>query len=80
MLLQIALDKPEHLWRACERDLRVSLAGGIGPQMLEAVVAARPEIVVVGSVVTEAADPKEVAQWIRERLPEPGRGWPWDKK
>jgi 3-hexulose-6-phosphate synthase len=66
--------------RLRERGLRVSLAGGMGPQVLEAVIAARPEIVVVGSAVTEAASPKEVAQWIRERLPEPGRGWPWDKK
>lgn len=60
------------------RGLRVSLAGGIGPGNLDAVLAVQPEIVVVGSAITEAPDPREVTRWIRERLLEPGRGWPWD--
>lgn len=63
-----------------ERGFRVSLAGGIGPKTLDQVIAVAPEIVVVGSAITEAANPKEVCQWIRDRLPEPGRGWPWDRK
>ncbi|QIG46379.1 hypothetical protein G5V57_00560 [Nordella sp. HKS 07] len=63
-----------------DKGFRVSLAGGIGPATLDAVIAVNPEIVVVGSAITEAANPKEVLQWIRDRLPDPGRGWPWDRK
>jgi 3-hexulose-6-phosphate synthase len=63
-----------------QRGFRVSLAGGIGPATLDAVIAVAPEIVVVGSAITEAAKPEEVAQWIRSRLPNRGRGWPWDRK
>lgn len=63
-----------------QRGFRVSLAGGIGPATLEAVIAAVPEIVVVGSAITEAAKPEEVAQWISSRLPQRGLGWPWDRK
>ena len=59
---------------------RVSLAGGIGPDTLAAVIAVNPEILVVGSAITEAANPKEVSQWIRDRLPDQGLGWPWDRK
>src|SRR4051794_12009477 len=62
------------------RGFRVSIAGGIGPQTLAAVIASGPEIVVVGSAITESANPQEVAQWIRDRLPDPGRGWPWDAR
>lgn len=62
------------------RGFLVSLAGGIGPDTLDAVIAVEPEIVVVGSAITEAASPKEIAAWIRERLPNPGRGWPWDRR
>jgi 3-hexulose-6-phosphate synthase len=63
-----------------DRGFRVSLAGGIGPDTLEAVIAVQPEILVVGSAITESATPKETAKWIRDRLPDPGRGWPWDRK
>lgn len=63
-----------------ERGFRVSLAGGIGPDTLEAVIGVAPEILVVGSAITESANPKEIAKWIRDRLPNPGLGWPWDKK
>ncbi len=62
------------------RGFRVSIAGGIGPQTLAAVIASGPEIVVVGSAITESANPQKVAQWIRDRLPDPGRGWPWDAR
>lgn len=62
------------------RGFRVSLAGGIGPATLESVVAVEPDILVVGSAITEAANPREVAQWIKDRLPNPGRGWPWDRR
>ena len=63
-----------------ERGFRVSLAGGIGPATLPAVLAVGPEIVVVGSAITESDDPTGVAEWMRARLANPGRGWPWDKK
>ena len=62
------------------RGFRVSLAGGIGPDTLSTVIAAAPEIVVVGTAITELANPKEVSQWIRDRLTNPGHGWPWDRK
>jgi 3-hexulose-6-phosphate synthase len=61
------------------RGWRVSLAGGIGPDTLDAVLAVEPEIVVVGSAITESENPREVAQWIRDRLISPGRGWPSDE-
>jgi 3-hexulose-6-phosphate synthase len=61
------------------RGWRVSLAGGIGPDTLDAVLAVEPEILVVGSAITEAENPREVAKWIRERLISPGRGWPSDE-
>ena len=63
-----------------ERGFLVSLAGGIGPDTLEAVIAAGPEIVVVGTAITESPNPTETAKWIRDRLPNLGRGWPWDAK
>jgi 3-hexulose-6-phosphate synthase len=62
------------------RGLRVSLAGGIGPDSIEATLGVEPEILVVGSGITEADNPQEVAKWMRERLRNPGRGWPWDRK
>lgn len=62
------------------RGFRVSLAGGIGPATLEAAIAAGPEILVIGSAITESANPQEIARWIRDRLPGPGLGWPWDRK
>ena len=63
-----------------ERGFRVSLAGGIGPDTLDAVIGVAPEILVVGSAITESANPKEIAKWIRDRLPNPDLGWPWDRK
>ncbi|NRP21763.1 3-hexulose-6-phosphate synthase [Ensifer adhaerens] len=62
------------------RGFRVSLAGGIGPATLESVLAVKPEILVVGGAITENENPGKVATWIKERLPEQGLGWPWDKK
>lgn len=55
---------------------RVSIAGGIGPDNIDAVVAVAPEIVVVGGGITESDDPRGAAQWIRSRLSNPGHGWP----
>ncbi len=62
------------------RGFRVALAGGLGPQTLEAILEAEPEIVVVGSAITGADDPRGVATWIKDRLRNPGRGWPSDAR
>jgi len=59
---------------------RVSLAGGIGPQNLAAAVAAQPDILVVGSAITEAANPREVVEWMISQLVDPGRGWPSESR
>jgi 3-hexulose-6-phosphate synthase len=62
------------------RGFRVALAGGLGPQTLDAVLQVEPEIVIVGSAITGADDPRGVAKWIKERLRNPGRGWPSDAR
>ena len=62
------------------RGFRVALAGGLGPDSIDSVLAFEPEIVIVGSGITESGDPKEVAKWMRNKLINPGRGWPWEKK
>ncbi len=62
------------------RGFRVALAGGLGPQTLEAILEAEPEIVVVGSAITGADDPRGVATWIKDRLRNPGCGWPSDAR
>lgn len=51
------------------RGFQVSLAGGIGPDNLEAALRANPEILVVGSAITEATSPLEAAAWIKRKLP-----------
>ena len=56
------------------------LAGGLGPQTLDAVLQAEPEIVIVGSAITGADQPRGVAKWIKDRLRNPGRGWPSDAR
>jgi 3-hexulose-6-phosphate synthase len=62
------------------RGFRVALAGGLGPQSLDAILEAEPEIVIVGGAITGADDPREVATWIKDRLRNPGRGWPSDAR
>jgi len=62
------------------RGFRVALAGGLGPQTLDAILEVEPEIVVVGSAITGADDPRGVAKWIKDRLLNPGRGWPSDAR
>jgi 3-hexulose-6-phosphate synthase len=47
---------------------RVSLAGGIDSSNLAAVVAAGPDIVVVGSAITKAEDAGGVAKWMSAQL------------
>ena len=62
------------------RGFRVALAGGLGPETLDAVLEAEPEIVIVGGAITGADDPRRVAKWIKDRLRNPGRGWPSDAR
>lgn len=62
------------------RGFRVALAGGLGPQTLDAILEAEPEIVIVGAAITGADDPRRVATWIKDRLRNPGRGWPSDAR
>ena len=62
------------------RGFRVALAGGLGPETLDAVLEAEPEIVIVGGAITGADDPRRVAEWIKDRLRNPGRGWPSDAR
>jgi 3-hexulose-6-phosphate synthase len=62
------------------RGFRVALAGGLGPETLDAVLAAEPEIVIIGSAITGADDPRRVAKWIKDRLRNPGLGWPSDAR
>jgi 3-hexulose-6-phosphate synthase len=62
------------------RGFRVALAGGLGPESLDAVLEVEPEIVIVGSAITGAEDPRGVAKWIKDRLRNPGHGWPSETK
>ena len=62
------------------RGFRVALAGGIGPDAIDAVLAVEPEILIVGSAITGSEHPRETAKWVRQRLRNPGHGWPWDRK
>ena len=62
------------------RGFRVALAGGLGPDSIDAVLVVEPEILIVGSAITGSEHPQEAAKWIRNKLINPGRGWPWDKK
>ncbi len=48
---------------------RTVLAGGIGPDNFSAVLATAPDVAVIGSSVTSAADPEGVAQWLRTHYP-----------
>jgi 3-keto-L-gulonate-6-phosphate decarboxylase len=47
---------------------RISLAGGIGPGNFAAVIAAAPDIAVIGSSVSAADDPEGTAAWLRQQL------------
>jgi 3-hexulose-6-phosphate synthase len=62
------------------RGFRVALAGGLGPDSIDSVLVFEPEIVIVGNAITESGNPQEVAKWMRNKLINPGRGWPWEKK
>jgi 3-hexulose-6-phosphate synthase len=46
----------------------LAVAGGIGPSNLLHVLPLQPEIVIVGSAITQAADPRQAAMAIREQI------------
>ena len=54
---------------------RVALAGGINRADLDAAVSVAPEILVIGSAITNDVDPRGTTEWILSRLPDRGRGW-----
>lgn len=55
---------------------RVAIAGGISEMTISAVIEAAPDIVVVGSAITQAASPRRMAKWMSEQLTQRGHGWP----
>jgi len=65
-------------WRKIGR--RLSLKCGRDDGAIDAAIAAGPDILVVGSAITKADDPREIAQRIKNKLPDPGFGWPWDHR
>lgn len=67
----------DHILRVADRrarGFRVSLAGGIRRSNLAQVLQVAPDIVVVGSGVTQAADPAGEAAWIRNCVDAMNRG------
>jgi len=59
-----------------ELGYHVALAGGLNRHTLIEAVQAGPDIVVVGSAITTADNPAEVARWMSSQLTDRGRGWP----
>jgi 3-hexulose-6-phosphate synthase len=49
-------------------DTALAVAGGIGPHNLSHVLPLQPEIVIVGSAITQAVDPRQAASAIREQI------------
>ncbi|MDQ1620920.1 MAG: 3-hexulose-6-phosphate synthase [Actinomycetota bacterium] len=77
------VDLEQYVRRVREvRDLgyQISLAGGMGPDRLDFAISADPDILVVGSAITEADDPRKVTQWMRDRMPATGHGWPSSRR
>lgn len=54
----------------------VSIAGGINTENIDEVIAQEPEIVVVGSAICLAQQPRRVAEWLSSHLVNRGHGWP----
>jgi len=52
------------------RSMEIMVAGGIGIETIPSILALRPDIVVVGGSIVEAADPSEAARRIRAALEE----------
>ena len=50
------------------RSAKISVAGGIKPETVPEYAALKPEVLIVGSGITHAADPKEAARQIKESM------------
>lgn len=50
------------------RGVRVAVAGGIKLENMEEVISERPEIVIVGGGLTKAANPKDTARAMKEKM------------
>ncbi len=72
---QPALDYVDLRRRVGALGCAVGIAGGIGPGNLGAVLDADPDVIVVGSAITESPDPRGAAQWIASQLTNRDRGW-----
>ncbi|MHB1499642.1 MAG: orotidine 5'-phosphate decarboxylase / HUMPS family protein [Candidatus Dormibacteria bacterium] len=55
---------------------RVAIAGGIDEASFAAVVEASPDVVVVGSAIAQAQNPRRMARWMSAQLTGRGQGWP----
>jgi 3-hexulose-6-phosphate synthase len=65
------VENDNHIHRVAERrarGFRVCLAGGIRRSNLAHVLQVAPDIVVIGSGVTQATDPEGEAAWIRDQV------------
>lgn len=56
--------------RAALPEAPLAVAGGIGPDLLDALLAHRPRVIVVGGAIANASDPRASAQTIRRRINE----------
>ncbi|MGH3253949.1 MAG: orotidine 5'-phosphate decarboxylase / HUMPS family protein [Streptosporangiaceae bacterium] len=59
-----------------ELGYQVAIAGGISPGNIAAVVAAAPDLVIVGSAITHSPDPRRACKWIGSQLTDRNHGWP----
>lgn len=55
---------------------QVAIAGGINPDNISAVVAASPDLIIVGSAITHSPNPRRTCRWIGSQLTDRGHGWP----
>lgn len=59
-----------------ELGYQVAIAGGISPDNIAAVVAAAPDLVIVGSAITHSQNPRRACRWIASQLTDRSHGWP----
>lgn len=74
----ILSDRLKWVARLHELGHRVSVAGGVNKSNLASIISAGPEIVIIGSGITAAEDPRGTTEWMVSQLPQRGSGWPWE--
>ena len=52
----------------CAKKAKIAVAGGISSKTIDKYVALKPDIIIVGSAITRAADPVEEARLIKEAI------------